>query len=67
MNSFNEYWQRGVVNGKAYAAVGLRYRKYKEKLWFKEMLRDFFKPIMWSFIFCFICICVYFIVHALVF
>jgi len=52
MNSFVEYWQRGVINGKAYAAIGLRYRNHKEKLWFKEMLRNFLEPLMWLSILC---------------
>ncbi len=51
MNTFQQYWKRGVTSGKAYAAVGLRYRHTKEKLWFKEMLRNIIEPMMWLIIF----------------
>ncbi len=51
MNTFHQYWKRGVTSGKAYAAIGLRYRHSKEKLWFKEMLRNFIEPMMWLIIF----------------
>lgn len=51
MNTFQEYWNRGVTNGKAYVAIGLRYRHHEEKLWFKEMLRNFLEPLIWSFLF----------------
>jgi glycosyltransferase involved in cell wall biosynthesis len=47
MNTFSQYWSRAVTNGKAYAAVGLRYRHNKEKLWFKEMIRNFIEPVLW--------------------
>lgn len=47
MNTFQQYWQRGMTNGKAYAVIGLRYRHSKEKLWFKEMLRNFVEPLTW--------------------
>ncbi len=54
MNSFQQYWNRGVASGRAYALVGWRYRKTKEKLWFKEMLRNFIEPIAWLSIFSFL-------------
>jgi GT2 family glycosyltransferase len=47
MNTFQQYWQRGMASGKAYAAIGLRYRNSKEKLWLKEMLRNFVEPLIW--------------------
>jgi len=53
MNTFKDYWLRGIASGVAYAAVGLRYRHMPEKLWLKEMMRNFFEPVGWLFIFIF--------------
>ena len=47
MHSFRDYWARGINNGVAYAAVGMRYRYMPEKLWLREMLRNFVEPVVW--------------------
>lgn len=46
MHHFGQYWKRGLINGKSYAAIGWRYRKTDEKLWFREMLRNFAEPLV---------------------
>lgn len=51
MNSFKQYWHRGIVNGRAYATIALRYRHTEEKLWFKEMIKNFIEPVAWIVLF----------------
>jgi GT2 family glycosyltransferase len=47
MVTFNQYWRRGIANGKAYARVAARYWRKPEKLWLKETLRNFAEPVVW--------------------
>jgi len=47
MNSFQDYWNRGEASGKAYATIGLKYVFSSEKLWLREMLRNFAEPALW--------------------
>lgn len=47
MVSFNQYWRRGIANGKAYARVAARYWRNPEKMWLKETVRNFAEPFTW--------------------
>ncbi len=47
MNSFKQYWLRSVRSGYAYSVIAMRFINKKEKLWLKEMLRNFLDPIVW--------------------
>lgn len=47
MVTFRQYWRRGIANGKAYARVAARYWRQPEKMWLKEMLRNFLEPVVW--------------------
>jgi len=42
MNRFSQYLKRAYRSGYAYAEIGLRYSRYKEKLWLKELGRIVF-------------------------
>jgi len=49
MNRFSQYLKRAYRSGYAYAEIGLRYSRYKEKLWLKELVRiifNFFMPLI---------------------
>ena len=48
MHYFKDYWNRSVRSGTAYAIIAMRYRKTQEKLWFKEMIRNFLDVFLWS-------------------
>lgn len=39
MNTWRQYWRRAFRSGYAYAEIGLRFARYKEKLWFREFIR----------------------------
>lgn len=41
MNRFSQYIRRSYRSGYAYAEIGLRYSKNKEKFWLRELLRIF--------------------------
>ena len=47
MHYFKDYWNRSVRSGTAYAIIAMRYRKTKEKLWLKEMIRNFAEVFIW--------------------
>ncbi len=47
MHYFKDYWNRSVRSGTAYAIIAMRYRKTQEKLWFKEMIRNFSEVFIW--------------------
>ena len=47
MHYFKDYWNRSVRSGTAYAIIAMRYRKTQEKLWFKEMTRNFAEVFIW--------------------
>ncbi len=47
MHYFKDYWNRSVRSGTAYAIIAMRYRKTQEKLWFKEMIRNFAEVFIW--------------------
>lgn len=48
---FDQYWRRAENSGKAYARVASRYWRYTEKLWLREVLRNFAEPLIWVAIF----------------
>lgn len=39
MNTFGQYWKRAFRSGHAYAEIGLRYRKEKEKFFMRQLIR----------------------------
>ena len=47
MRRFGQYWNRGVIVGKAYASIATRFWRTPEKLWFREMLVNFVEPTAW--------------------
>ena len=47
MHYFKDYWNRSVRSGTAYAIIAMRYRRTEEKLWFKEMIRNFAEVFIW--------------------
>ena len=47
MKSFKEYWSRSVRSGLAYAIIAMRYRHTQEKMWLREMIRNFIEPAIW--------------------
>ena len=47
MTTFQQYWKRGVGTGKAYARVASRYWHLPEKMWLREVLRNFVEPVVW--------------------
>lgn len=47
MTSFKEYWDRSVRSGVAYATIAMRFKNTKEKMWLREMLRNFIEPTIW--------------------
>ena len=47
MVTFSQYWRRGISNGKAYAKVAARYWRNPEKMWLREVLRNFAEPVAW--------------------
>ena len=47
MHYFKDYWNRSVRSGTAYAIIAMRYRKTQEKLWLKEMIRNFAEVFIW--------------------
>lgn len=47
MLTFSQYWRRGISNGKAYAKVAARYWRNPEKMWLRELLRNFAEPVAW--------------------
>ena len=47
MHYFKDYWNRSVRSGTAYAIIAMRYRKTQEKLWLKEMTRNFAEVFIW--------------------
>ena len=46
MTSFQQYWKRAFRSGHAYAEIGTRFLKNKEKLWLKEFIRVLFKALV---------------------
>ena len=51
MRHFSQYWQRGVISGKGYARVAMRYWRNSEKLWLREFIANFLEPVLWGIIF----------------
>lgn len=47
MTTFKQYWKRGEATGKAYARVALRYWRKPEKMWLREVVRNFIEPLIW--------------------
>ena len=47
MTTFRQYWKRGVGTGKAYARVASRYWHLPEKMWLRELIRNFLEPVVW--------------------
>jgi glycosyltransferase involved in cell wall biosynthesis len=48
MVTFKQYWRRGEATGKAYARVASRYWRLPEKMWLREVLRNFMEPLVWA-------------------
>lgn len=44
---FRQYWQRGVNSGVSYMNVASRYWRRSEKLWLREVIRNFAEPLIW--------------------
>jgi glycosyltransferase involved in cell wall biosynthesis len=44
---FGQYWKRAENSGKGYARVASRYWRNAEKLWLRELLRNFAEPLLW--------------------
>lgn len=39
MSSLKQYWKRAYRSGYAYAQIGMRYMRWLEKMWFRELIR----------------------------
>lgn len=48
---FGQYWRRGEKSGKAYLGLASRNWRNREKLWLREVLRNFAEPLAWAAIF----------------
>lgn len=48
MVTFKQYWKRGEATGKAYARVASRYWRLPEKMWLREVVRNFMEPLVWA-------------------
>lgn len=48
MVTFKQYWKRGEATGKAYARVASRYWRLPEKMWLREVVRNFIEPFLWA-------------------
>lgn len=53
MHRFGQYWRRAETSGKGYIRVASRYWRNTEKLWLREVLRNFAEPLIWVVIFLF--------------
>jgi len=47
MHTFRQYWNRSVRSGTAYSIIAMRYRNTEEKLWLREMVRNFAEIFIW--------------------
>ena len=47
MRRFGQYWSRGVDSGRAHATIAARFWRNSEKLWLREVMRNFAEPISW--------------------
>ncbi len=52
MVTFKQYWKRGEATGKAYARVASRYWRLPEKMWLREVVRNFIEPLTWAVVVC---------------
>ncbi len=45
---FSQYWKRGENSGVSFIRVAARYWRNTEKLWLREVIRNFAEPLIWA-------------------